>query len=117
MRGFQQLVSVGEAIRWLDDALAGSMPDRVRVAALWTAGWAAYSKADYAADIEQVMLFLEGGYHLPALTTSVTSSLKSRKNTWERSARPSTRAGRKWRWNARTTASVGGSWCPDGAMP
>jgi predicted ATPase/DNA-binding SARP family transcriptional activator len=38
-----------EAIRWLDEALAGSMSERVRVKALWTAGWAAYSKADYAA--------------------------------------------------------------------
>ena len=37
-----------EAIRWLDDALTGSMRDTVRVGALWTAGWAAYSKADYA---------------------------------------------------------------------
>ena len=37
-----------EAIRWLDDALAGSMSDTVRIRALWTAGWAAYSKADYA---------------------------------------------------------------------
>ena len=38
-----------EAIRWLDAALAGTMSDQVRVRALWTAGWAAYSKADYAA--------------------------------------------------------------------
>jgi tetratricopeptide (TPR) repeat protein len=38
-----------EAIRWLDAALEGAMSDVVRVQATWTAGWAAYSRADYAA--------------------------------------------------------------------
>jgi predicted ATPase/DNA-binding SARP family transcriptional activator len=36
-----------EAIQWLDEALAGPMADDIRVRALWTAGWAAYSRADY----------------------------------------------------------------------
>lgn len=38
-----------EAIRWLEEALSGSMRPAVRRQALWTAGWAAYSRADYAA--------------------------------------------------------------------
>ena len=37
-----------EAIRWLEEALAGEMSDAVRVRASWTAGWASYSRADYA---------------------------------------------------------------------
>jgi predicted ATPase/DNA-binding SARP family transcriptional activator len=37
-----------EAIRWLDEALVGEMSDTVRVRAAWTAGWASYSRADYA---------------------------------------------------------------------
>lgn len=37
-----------EAIRWLEEALSGPMGSAVRRQALWTAGWAAYSRADYA---------------------------------------------------------------------
>ena len=38
-----------EAVQWLDEALSGPMDDAVRVDAAWTAGWAAYSRADYTA--------------------------------------------------------------------
>jgi acetoin utilization deacetylase AcuC-like enzyme len=34
------------------------------------------SRLDEVRGNKPVMLFLEGGYHLPALTTSVTSSLR-----------------------------------------
>ena len=36
-----------EAMQWLGEALAGQMSDAVRVQSAWTAGWAAYSRADY----------------------------------------------------------------------
>ena len=36
-----------EATRWLDEALEGEVSDPVRVAATWTAGWAAFTRAEY----------------------------------------------------------------------
>lgn len=36
-----------EATRWLDEALKGELSDPVRVRASWTAGWAAFTRADY----------------------------------------------------------------------
>lgn len=36
-----------EATRWLDEAMDGELSDSVRVAATWTAGWAAFTRAEY----------------------------------------------------------------------